>query len=118
MISALTASPSTCLQAWTHLDEQRASTNGASLEDGYCEGRMLKLTLQTDMFNNVIMSTRVVGRSLAKQQQRAGGRWEVSVAVSKKRSQQSIKKGQNLFDLRGAALSVNCQRGRRLTFDR
>ena len=56
--------------------------------------RMLKSVVQTHMLNKANMSAQVVGRSLAKRQQRAAGRGVVSVvATRQKRSEGSnIKK--------------------------
>ena len=56
--------------------------------------RMLKSVVQTHMLNKANMSAHVVGRSLAKRQQRAGGRGVVSVvATRQERSEGSyIKK--------------------------
>ena len=56
--------------------------------------RMLKSVVQTRRLNKANMSAQAVGRSLAKRQQRAGGRGVVSVvATGQKRSEGSnIKK--------------------------
>ena len=59
--------------------------------------RMLKSVVQTHMFNKANMSAQVVGRSLAKRQQCAGGRGVVSeVATRQKRSEVSNMKKKGL----------------------
>ena len=72
--------------------EDRASTSGAIYENGHCEHRVAACFLATDAGVHG-PDAHVVGRSLAKRKQRAGGRRVVSVvAATNKRSEGSIIK--------------------------
>ena len=79
--------------------------------------RMLKSVVQTHMLNKANMTAQVVGRSLAKWQQRVGGRGVVSVVATRQKSSE----GSNIKKRRAvrpawALLSASSLRGRRLTF--
>ena len=75
----------------TRMDIANIESRHASLH------RMLKSVVQTHMLNKANMSAQVVGRSLAKRKQSAGGRGVVSVvATRQKRSEGSYFKKEGL----------------------
>ena len=79
--------------------------------------RMLKSVVQTHMLNKANMSAQVVGRSLAKRQQRAEGRGVVSVvATRQKRSEGSNIKERRAVRSAWATFISEQSAGKKLTF--
>ena len=77
--ASTTQSRRSCINKWRNLSKMDV----ADIESRHASlRRMLKSLAQTHMLNKANMSAQVVGRSLAKRQQRAGGRGAVSAVAA------------------------------------